>query len=319
MPELSIIIVGYGAPEWLDRCLASLSGPGRPGRSHEVVLIDNGSPRPLRPDLRSELAGVTFVELAHNAGFASACNHAASLARGRVLVFLNPDTEVLPDALDALVAFLDDDPGRGLVGGRTLTPTGDPDPRSAWGTPSLWSEVCFATGLSSVFRDSRLFDRESLGWWARDTVSEVGVVTGCLLAVDRLVFASLGGFDTGYFMYGEDVDLSRRARRAGYRPSITPDARIVHAGGASSETAARRSMVLTGKATLYRSGASRPRWWASRTLLLAGVALRAARETATRQQPATWATTWSRRGEWIRGWRPIDVPPVVERATPRPA
>jgi len=313
-PELSVVVVGYGAPGWLDRCLTSLAGAGRSRRSCEVLLVDNGSPTPLRGALGADLSGVRFVELVHNVGFATACDHAAELARGEVLVFLNPDTEVLPGALDALVDFLAADPRRGLVGGRTLTPEGEPDPRSAWGLPTLWTQLCYATGLSAVFSGSRIFDRESLGWWARDTEREVGVVTGCLLGVRADVFARLGGFDRTYFMYGEDVDLSRRARRAGYRPAVTPAAVVVHAGGASSVTADRLVMVLTGKATLYRRGVPRLRWEVSRALLVAGVALRAAREIATRSPERHHRTALARRAEWLRGWRASDVPPVVERA-----
>lgn len=310
-PEVTVVVVGYGAPAWLDRCLTSLAGPGRPARSHEVVVVDNASLPPLRASLTADLTGVTVVRLEHNVGFGAGCNLGLRLARGRRVLFLNPDTEVLPGAVDALVDALDADPRRGLVGGRTLSPEGELDPSSCWGAPTLWSQLCFATGLSTAFAGSRLFDPESLGWWDRGSEREVGVVTGCLLLCDRQVLERLGGFDEAFFMYGEDVDLSLRARRAGYRPSITPRATVVHAKGATSTSAAKVLMVLRGKATLYRQGASRPRWWLSRTLLVGGVALRAAREGAARSSDRRWREAVQHRAAWTKGWAAVPRAPLT--------
>ena len=306
---VSIVVVGYGAPEWLDRCMVSLAGAGRPALSHDVVVVDNASTPPLRSSLTAPLGGVRLVTLERNVGFGRACNLGASLAAGQRVLFLNPDTEVLPGAVDALAAFLDADPGRGLVGGRTLTPDGSPDPASVWGAPSLWSQACFATGLSTLFAGSRVFDPESLGWWGYDTEREVGVVTGCLLMARREVLEELGGFDERYFMYGEDVDLSVRARRAGYRPSFTPEAVVVHGKGVTSTSGAKILMVMRGKATLYRHGATAPRWWLSRTMLTAGVGLRALRERLTGGD-RRWRAAWTQRSLWLEGWDAVPRPPL---------
>ncbi len=315
-PEVSVVIVGYGTPQWLDRCLTSLAGAGRPHLTHEVVVVDNASVPPLRESLTADLTGVRLVELQHNIGFGAGCNLGLAQARGRRVLFLNPDTEVLPGAVDVLAAFLDEDPRRGLVGGRTLAPDGSLDPHSCWGAPTLWSQVCFAAGLSTAFAGTRAFDRESLGWWARDTEREVDVITGCLLMGHREVLARLGGFDELFFMYGEDVELSARARRAGYRPSFTPAAVVVHANGATSTSDAKVLMVLRGKATLYRLGASAPRWWASRALLVAGVALRAAREHVAGSSDRRWRTALAQRRDWLRGWGAVPRAPLVMRVTP---
>ncbi len=103
----------------------------------------------------------------------------------------------------------------GIVGGRTyfddMTLNPELLPRPA--TP--WSLLCMGSGLSSVFRRSRLFDLESLGPWPRDTDNDVDIVTGCFCLVRRELWATLGGFDEGFFMYGEDTDLCIRAWQAG--------------------------------------------------------------------------------------------------------
>ncbi len=307
-PDVSIVVVGYGAPQWLDRCLGSLAGQGRPGLAHEVVLVDNASTPALRETLTADLARVRLVELAQNVGFGRACNLGASLARGERVLFLNPDTEVLPGAVDALAAFLDEDASRGLVGGRTLTPDGEPDPASVWGAPSLWSQACFATGLSTLFAGTRAFDPESLGWWGYDTVRAVGVVTGCLLMARRATLEELGGFDESFFMYGEDVDLSVRARAAGYRPTFTPTAAVVHAKGATSSSAAKVLMVMRGKATLYRRGVGAATWRLSRAMLTLGVALRALRERVSGSDDRAWRTALAQRASWLRGWDDVPRP-----------
>ncbi len=317
--DVSIVVVGYGAPRWLDRCLGSLAGEGRPVLTHEVVLVDNASIPALRETLTADLERVRLVELEENVGFGRACNLGASLARGERVLFLNPDTEALPGAVDALAAFLDEDPSRGLVGGRTLTPDLAPDPASVWGAPTLWSQACFATGLSTVLAGTRVFDPESLGWWGYDTVREVGVVTGCLLMVRHETFEALGGFDESFFMYGEDVDLSVRARAAGYRPTFTPTAAVVHAKGATSSSAAKVLMVMRGKATLYRRGASAPVWRLSRALLTLGVALRALRERAGGSGDRAWRTAFAQRSSWLAGWDVVPRPPLTVVSDSGPA
>ena len=319
--ELSILVVGYGAPELLDGCLASVAGAGAPSVTHEVLLVDNASPVPLRGSLRTDLEGfpapLTFVELERNVGFGAACDHLAARARGRWLLLLNPDAEVLPGAVDALLAFAAADPSRGIVGGRTVTVAGDLDPTSVLGAQTLWTMLGFATGLSTVLKRSRVFGAEPMARWARDGVREVGVVTGAFLVVPLAVYRALGGFGRSFFMYGEDADLCRRARAVGYRPSFTPEATVVHVGGGTATSSASKLlMVLRGKATLARVG--RPAWYAraGRTLLACGVAWRSAAERvgAVRggRTERYWRDAWARRATWLPGWFEGDTPDTVD-------
>ena len=326
--EVSIAIVGYGAPDLLDRCLASVAGAGAPSVSHEVLLVDNASPVPLRGSLRTDLDAfptpLTFVELERNVGFGAACDHLASKARGRWLLLLNPDAEVLPGAVDALVAFAAADPSRGIVGGRTVTVEGDLDPTSVLGAQTLWTMLGFATGLSTALKHSRVFGAEPMAWWARDSHREVGVVTGAFLVVPLAVYRALGGFGRSFFMYGEDADLCRRAREVGYRPSFTPEATVVHVGGGTATSSTNRLlMVLRGKATLARVG--RPGWYAAagRALLACGVAWRGVAEGVRVASGETteryWRDAWARREAWLSGWAESDTPDTVEVVMTRSA
>jgi Methyltransferase domain/Glycosyl transferase family group 2 len=136
------------------------------------------------------------------------------------------------------------------------------------------------------------------------------VVTGLLMLVRRELWERLGGFDEDFFMYGEDVDLSLRAAQLGYRPCITPNAVVVHHGGASApSTGARLVLLLTGRVTLMRKCWTSPRARVGTRLLLLGVALRAA---AGRDG---WRHAWRDRRQWAAGYVPAGAP-SVERAAP---
>ena len=305
-PELSVIVVAYRHPQLTRACLASVYAETT--GDFEVVVLDNASGDGTAEMVAAEFPQARLVALQENLGFARGNNVAATYARGEWLLLLNPDTVVLDGALDRLIGFARDHPGRGLYGGRTLYPNGRLNPGSCWGRPTLWSTFCFASGLSTVLSGSALFDPESLGGWQRDTVREVGMVTGCLLLVHRDLWARLGGFDERFFMYGEDLDLSERVCAMGLSPLITPDATIVHVvGGSSGAGGAKMAQILQARVTVMRKHWPPARARAGIALLTAGVALRAVGARLlgrfglahTGQQ---WRTAWRLRGEWQAGY-----------------
>jgi N-acetylglucosaminyl-diphospho-decaprenol L-rhamnosyltransferase len=304
-PRASVVIVAYRSADHLPTCLGSLAAATTV--AHEVIVVDNASPDDTAVVVAERFPDVTLVPSPVNLGFAGGVNLGASRARGDLVVLLNPDTEVRSGAVDALVAAHDRLGPPVLLGGRTLTPAGDLDPRSAWGLPTAWSLVCFATGLSTLFAGRRLSDPESLGRWARDDEREVGAVSGGFLAVDRATWQRLGGLDEAYFMYGEDLDLAIRARALGVVPRIVPDAEIVHEVGASSSSGDKRVMVMRGKATILRR--HRGRWGARAGVaaLVVGTGLRAGltgvgRRVVGRPRDDSWVQAWRRRSEWRVGW-----------------
>ena len=310
--DLSVVVVSYNTAELLRGCLASVFAETS-GISFEVVVVDNASTDGSAAMVAEQFPGVDLVALPENLGFARACNIGAARARGRDLLLLNPDTVVLDGALHRLAAFARAHPDAGICGGRTLAPDGSVDPSSCLGAPSPWSLTCYALGLSTVFKRSRLFNPEWLGRWDRSSVRHVDVVTGCLLLLPKRLWDELGGFDDRFFMYGEDVDLCLRAAALGYWPTITPEATVVHRVGSSSpSTSAKKQMVLTGKVTVIT------KHWAplparfGRWMLLLGVGLRAAGATVQRRsgrgRPSPWPELWRARREWLSGWTEASAP-----------
>ncbi|HXV33335.1 MAG TPA: glycosyltransferase family 2 protein [Gaiellaceae bacterium] len=312
-PDVSILIVTYRCRDAARACLASLRDTV--SLPHEIVVLDNASGDGTVEMVREEFPGVRLIASEENLGFALGCNRAAEEARGEYLLLLNPDTVVHEGAVGNLLAFARAHPEHGLYGGRTLDPDGSVNPGSCWGAPTLWSLFCFATLLTSAFKRTRLFDPESLGGWKRDTVREVDIVTGCLLLAPRSLWRELGGFDTRFFMYGEDADLSLRAAALGYRPAITPDAVVTHEIGVSS--AAREDKLLLlfrGKATLLRKHWRGLRLRLGLGLLAAGLGLRSLLSRGGGGAPSPWTQVWRSRDDWLAGYPEPESPPSPQSA-----
>jgi len=304
--DLSILIVSYNTREVTLDCLRSLYA-NPPAVTFEVILLDNASPDGSAEAVAAAFPQVQLIASAENTGFAGGNNIAAERAGGRRLLLLNPDTIVLPGSLQALWDFAERHPERGIWGGRTLFEDGSLNPTSCWGRITPWSLFCRATALTYVFPGSRLFNPEAYGDWQRDTEQEVDIVTGCFLLIDHELWTRLGGFDRTFFMYAEEADLCLRAARLGYRPSITPEAVIVHLGGRSEASSVEKTIkTARGRVTLIRKhwpawqraiGLALFRGWALSRALGAYVARD--RRGGPRDK---WKIVWGRRSEWLKGY-----------------
>lgn len=311
-PKLSIVIVSYNTKAMTLECLASI-GEQTLETCHEVIVVDNASSDGSAEALRGHPVVTRLIERQDNLGFARANNLAVEQARGELVLMLNPDTVVLDRGIDKLVAFAEKTPEAQIWGGRTYFADGSLNPTSVYAKLTLWRLLCRATGLTGLFPRSSLFNGEAMGGWRRDSVREVDIVTGCFLLTTRALWQRLGGFDPLYFMYGEEVDLCLRARHLGARPTMTPDAGIIHYGGASEATREGKLVkLLAAKATLIdrhfplwsrRLGmAVNAAWPLTRWLALAGVGAIAGKDEM-RQKALVWRAVWRRRGEWQAGYR----------------
>jgi GT2 family glycosyltransferase len=225
---------------------------------------------------------------------------------------LNPDTIVLPNALQNLVAFAAKTPDARIWGGRTYAGDGTLDPASVWGKMSLWSLATYASGLRKLFPNSAVFNPEGYGGWDRLTEREVDIVTGCYLLIDADLWRALDGFDRRFFMYAEEADLCLRARALGARPRFTPTSEIIHFGGASEQVhSAKLVKLFAGKMTLAEKHLPAWQLWPARSLMATAVfgrsiALRGlgalGGRDRWRRSGQEWATVWQRRGDWLRGY-----------------
>lgn len=307
--ELSILVVSYNTEAFTLEALRSLLRHPPPV-SFEVILIDNASSDGSFAAIQREFPEIDAERLPENVGFAAANNLAASRARGRRLLLLNPDTVTLEGSHAALWSFAEREPKRGIWGGRTLFPDLSLNPTSCWRRMTPWSLLCGAVGLTHLFPASRLFNSEAYGDWQRDSVRDVDIVTGCFLLIDTDLWRRLNGFDRTFFMYAEEADLCLRARKIGARPGISPAAEIVHLGGMSEVTGAEKIIkTARGRVTLMRKHWGRSAAALGRTLLMmwAGIRMVGSRFLSGRRDApgaarTKWGEVWRRRREWLAGY-----------------
>lgn len=302
--EVTVVIVSYKTRDLSLKAVETVID-NSPGVAMRIVFFDNASGDGSAEAVSSRFPQVDVIANDENIGFARANNLVANTARTDWLLLLNPDTETYPDAIANLLAFAKTHPEAGIVGGQTRFPDGGLNPSSCWQRMTPWSTFTSAVGLSSIFPNSALFNSEAIGGWKRDTVRHVDIVVGCFLLIRLELWKKLGGFDRRYFMYGEDADLCLRARKLGYRPMITPDARIMHLVGASTANRAEKVVaVMRAKATLVRD--HWPRWqvplglgmlwlWAAMRGVASLVAPRPDRRARLRY-------LWSERKYWLAGF-----------------
>lgn len=243
------------------------------GVSGEIVVLDNASHDGSADAVRGR-EHVVLIESDVNLGFAAAVNRCAAQARGRVLLLCNPDARVDPACLAALMRARGDDVAAGIWGGRIRTTSGEIDYATARRELGLLGLAAWATMIATVAR--RLGVELDVPRRVRRATQPIGVdmLSGVLLLVNAHTWAALGGFDERFFMYGEDADLCTRARSAGWRPTLVPDAVAEHELGASSSSTRREMLKLAGRCTYIDNNMVGPRRWLALRLVQLGVTVR---------------------------------------------
>jgi len=233
---LSIIIVNWNATTLLEGCLQSIRESGASGFEFEILVIDNASGDGGARRIRELNLGISVIENPENLGFAAACNQGIGASSGLHLLFLNPDTEVRPGALDLLVSFMKNCPAAGMAGPMVLNPDGSLQ-KSVFREPSLGSEFL------RLFHLDRLKSSNTGPSRDKQRPIEVEILGGACLIVRRKAIVEVGGFDQDFFMYNEEYDLCRRVRCAGWTLHWVPNARIVHLGGQSTRLEPERMFL----------------------------------------------------------------------------
>jgi GT2 family glycosyltransferase len=226
--DISVCIVTYHVRDMLRDCLQSLYQNTR--LSFEVIVVDNNSQDGVVQMLHSEYPEITLVENQENAGYTHPMNQAMRLGRGRYLLQLNPDTLILPEAIDRLVVFMDQHPEVGICGPKVLNRDRTLQKPCRRGEPRPWAVLTYFLGLSSLFPRSPLFSQYLLTYLDEDEIHEVDGVAGSCMMARRALIDQIGYLDERYFAYQEDADFCFRARQAGWKVYYMPGAQIIHYG-----------------------------------------------------------------------------------------
>lgn len=243
--DLSIIIVSWNVSEPLAACLRSIaSGPvdlvppgGSPRgeRLHvEVIVVDSGSEDGTAAMLREAFPWVQVIDTGQNVGFTRGNNIGIAAAQGRYVMLLNPDTEIVGDALPRMAAYLDQNSRVGAVGPQLLDSDRATVQSSRRRFPTLATAFLESTWLQPI-APRRVLRRYYVLDHPDDQTLQVDWVTGAALTTRRAVLDKVGGLDENYFMYSEELDWCRRAKDAGWQIVYLPTAQVVHHGGQSSQ------------------------------------------------------------------------------------
>lgn len=231
--KLSIVIVNYNVRYYLEQCLLSVE-KALVGVLGEVFVVDNHSTDDSVPYLRAKFPWVRYIENSENVGFSCANNQAIREARGEYVLLLNPDTFVGERTLRECIDFMDKNPQAGMCGVGMMRADGSFAPESRRGVPTPFVAFCKMTGLGSLFPKSRLFGRYYMQYLNKQAINPIEIVSGAFMFIRRSALDKVGLLDETFFMYGEDIDLSYRVLKAGFKNYYLPT-HILHYKGESTK------------------------------------------------------------------------------------
>lgn len=232
--KLSVVIVNYNVKYFLEQVLHSVRRASE-GLAVEVFVVDNNSVDDSVAMVREKFPEVHLIANKENTGFSVANNQAIRLSKGEYVLLLNPDTVVEEATFSKVINFMDAHPEAGGLGVKMIDGSGEFLPESKRGFPSPWVAFCKTTGLSKIFPKSPTFNRYHLGYLDKDETHEVEVLAGAFMLLRKTVLDEVGLLDETFFMYGEDIDLSYRIVKAGYKNYYFADTTIIHYKGESTK------------------------------------------------------------------------------------
>ena len=251
--QLSVIIVNYNVKYFLEQCLCSVLNALKNVEA-EIIVVDNDSTDGSQQFFSKKFAGVHFIWNWKNVGFAKANNAGLQQAKGKYILFLNPDTLVPEDCFEKCLSFFKMQKDAGALGIRMIDGAGKFLKESKRGFPGLLPSFYKLSGLAALFPYSKTFARYYAGNLPENENHMVDVIAGAFMLVEKNVLDKTGAFDEQFFMYGEDIDLSCRIQKAGYKNYYFSEATIIHFKGESTKKESLKYVeVFYGAMTLFVS------------------------------------------------------------------
>jgi O-antigen biosynthesis protein len=234
--ELSIVIVNYNVEYFLEQCLYSVEKAIKNIKA-EVWVVDNNSVDGSMKMVKEKFPWAKRIENKDNKGFSKANNQAIELSSGKFVLLLNPDTLVQEDTFTSIIEYLnlEENKNVGGLGVKMIDGSGNFLPESKRGLPT--PEVAFYKifGLSTIFKNSKRFGKYHLSYLNKDETNDIEILSGAFMFMRKEALDKVGLLDETFFMYGEDIDLSYRILKGGYRNVYFPKTRIIHYKGESTK------------------------------------------------------------------------------------
>jgi len=259
---LSIIIVNYNVKYYLEHCLRSVLIACH-GIESEIIVIDNASTDGSKDLIPSLFPEIKYECQSENLGFSKANNLGIEISRGDYVLLLNPDTVVPEDCFTTCVQFMKDKPDCGGLGVKMIDGKGHFLPESKRGLPTPSAAFFKMSGLARLFPKSESIGRYHLGYLDHEKNHEIEILSGAFMMMRKEALTKAGLLDEDFFMYGEDIDLSYRIIKAGYKNYYLADTSIIHYKGESTKKGSvnyvfifYRAMVIFAKKHFEKGQAS---------------------------------------------------------------
>lgn len=233
--DISIVILNYNSIDFLKGCLESIEKSELNHVSVEIVVVDNASTDGSVVKIRKNYPKVKLIASKKNRGFAGGNNLAVDKAKGKYILFLNPDTVLEPDTLHKVYQYMEKHKEVGVSTAKLELLNGDLDYSTHRGFPTPLNALFFFTGIAKLFPKIKIFAGYTQGWKLSDPKPhEVDAISGAFFFVRRKAAEAVGWWDEDYFWYGEDIEFSYSLKEAGWKIMFLPKVRALHYKGVTS-------------------------------------------------------------------------------------
>jgi len=267
--KLSVIIVNYNVKYFLEHCLNSVSKACN-NIEAEIIVVDNASTDGSRSFLENRFPNVRFIWNESNLGFSKANNQALNSTTGEYTLFLNPDTIVPEDCFEKCLDFFAKHADCGAIGVKMIDGSGNFLKESKRSFPTPAASFYKLTGLHKLFPASKRFAAYYAGHLSDSKTSSIEVLSGAFMMLSDKMLKRVKGFDEDFFMYGEDIDLSYRIKKTGFKNYYLADTTIIHFKGESTQKNNPEYAVhFYGAMKLFVQKHYRENKWQQKLLLMA--------------------------------------------------
>lgn len=235
MMDLSVIIVNYNVRQFVLQTLHSVYQSELDGLSMEVIVVDNNSNDGSVEAIQKNFPQTQVIANKDNPGFSKANNQGIAISKGEFVLLLNPDTVVEESTLAMSVAKMKAEPDIGALGVKMIDGTGAFLPESKRSFPTPWNSLTKLLGLSTLFSRSKMMGGYNLTYLDENKTHDIDVLCGAFMMMRKSALDKSGVLDEDFFMYGEDIDLSYRIKKSGYRVLYYPETQIIHYKGESTK------------------------------------------------------------------------------------
>ncbi|MDO8573143.1 MAG: glycosyltransferase family 2 protein [Candidatus Daviesbacteria bacterium] len=238
-PELSIIILNYNVKELLLNCLESIFKNKTNADKWQIIVVDNASTDGSTEALRSHLTSgkLELVINKENLGFAGGNNAGVQLAKASIVLFLNPDTIIVGNAIQKTLEVLLSNPDLGAITCKVELPDGRLDYSCHRGFPTPWNSLMYFTGLAKLFPSSSLFAGYTATYLDINKPHEIDCISGAFLMVRKIAGDQINWWNSDYFWNGEDIEFCFSLKEKGWKIFYYPEVKIIHYKGSSAEKA----------------------------------------------------------------------------------